>query len=157
MSAIRKVSQEKYEELVARLKYLETEARGEVAAAIKTAKEFGDLAENAEYIAAKDVQVQIETEIAKLTDTLTYIEIIDEKTINTNEVSFGTKVRVKDKGSGDKMEYKLVSSLEASSRDGKISDQSPIGKALIGGKKGDIVLAKTPGGMVELEILSISK
>lgn len=157
MSEIRKVSQEKYEELVARLKYLETEARAEVAAAIKTAKEFGDLSENAEYIAAKDVQVQIETEIAKLADTLTYIEVIDEKSINTNEVSFGTKIKVKDKSSGEKMVFKLVSSLEASSREGKISDQSPIGKALVGGKKGDVVLAKTPGGMVELEILEITK
>lgn len=157
MAEIKKVTKEKYQELTSRLNYLETDARAEVAAAIKTAKEFGDLSENAEYSAAKDSQIQIETEIAKLTDTLTYIEIIDEASINTDMVSFGTKVKVLDKEDDEEIEYKIVSSLEASSRQHKISDQSPIGKALIGHKKGDTVCAKTPGGEVVMKILDITK
>lgn len=157
MAEVIKVTKEKYEELTSRLNYLETEARGDVAAAIKTAKEFGDLSENAEYAAAKEAQIQIETEIAKLTDTLTFIEIIDETSIDTKTVSFGTIVKVIDNEDGEELEYKIVSSLEASSRQNKISDQSPIGKALIGHKKGDTVKAKTPGGEVEMKIIDISK
>lgn len=157
MAEVIKVTNEKYQEMTSRLKYLETVARSEVAAAIKTAKEFGDLSENAEYSAAKENQIQIETEIAKLTDTLNFIEILDSSQINTDTVTFGTIVKVIDKEDQEEIEYKIVSSLEASSRQNKISDQSPIGKALIGRKKGDVVKAKTPGGEVEMEIIDITK
>lgn len=157
MAEIIKVTREKYEELTSRLKYLETEARGEVAAAIKTAKEFGDLSENAEYSAAKDAQIQIETEIAKLTDTLTYIEVLEDTDINYNVVSFGTLVTVVDMEDGETIQYRILSTLEASSRENKISDQSPIGKALMGHKKGEIVKASTPGGIVSLKIKDIRK
>lgn len=157
MADIVKVTQEKYDELTQRLKYLETEARGEIAAAIKAAKEFGDLSENAEYSAAKDAQIQLETEIARLSDTLTFIEIINPKDIDTKVVSFGTKVKVRDKEDGEEIEYRILSTLEANSREFIISDQSPIGKALIGNKKGDNIKAHTPGGVVELQILSIRK
>ncbi len=157
MAEIIKVTREKFDELTLRLKYLETEARGEVAAAIKTAKEFGDLSENAEYSAAKDAQIQIETEIAKLTDTLTYIEVLEETDINPNIVSFGTLVTVVDLEDGETMKYRILSTLEASSRENKISDQSPIGKALLGHKKGETVKASTPGGIVSLKIKDIRK
>jgi transcription elongation factor GreA len=157
MAEVIKVTREKFEELTARLKYLETEARGEVAAAIKTAKEFGDLSENAEYAAAKDAQIQIETEIAKLADTLTYIEVLDDAEINDKVVSFGTLVTVIDMEDGETIQYRILSTLEASSRENKISDQSPIGKALLGHKKGDIVEVSTPGGIVSLKIKDIKK
>lgn len=157
MAEIIKVTKEKYEELTSRLHYLETEARAEVATAIKNAKEFGDISENAEYAAAKDTQVEIETEILRLTETLNHIEVINEDEIDTSIVSFGTKVKVLDKSNNEVIEYTILSTLEASSRENKISDQSPIGKALMGHKKGDVVFAKTPGGDVEIEILDITK
>lgn len=157
MAEIIKVTKEKFDELTLRLKYLETDARGEIADAIKAAKEFGDLSENAEYSAAKEAQIQLETEIAKLSDILTFVEVIEHKDIVTSVVSFGTKVKVIDKEDGDEIEYRILSTLEANSREYIISDQSPIGKALIGNKKGDTIKAKTPGGIVELEIVSIKK
>lgn len=152
-----KVTREKYNQLNERLKYLETEARGEVAAAIKAAKEFGDLSENAEYSAAKENQVQIETEIARLSETLTHIEILDMDEVETGAVSFGTKVKLLDKEENEEIEYRVLSTLEASSRKNIISDQSPIGKALMGHKKGDTVKVKTPGGEIEFEVLDITK
>lgn len=157
MAQIIKITKEKYDEMTKRLKYLETDARCEVALAIKTAKEFGDLSENAEYSAAKDEQVQIETEIAKLEDVLKRVEIIDESTISTKVVSLGTIVKVHDIEFDEDLEYKIVSSMEANSRQNKLSDQSPIGKALVGKKKGEIVKAHTPGGIVELKIINITK
>ncbi|MFW5780908.1 MAG: transcription elongation factor GreA [Bacillota bacterium] len=152
-----KVTQDKYNQLNDRLKYLETEARGEVAAAIKAAKEFGDLSENAEYAAAKENQVQIETEIARLSETLTHIEVMDMNEVDTSKISFGTKVKLLDKEENEEIEYRILSTLEASSRKNIISDQSPIGKALMGHKKGDIVKVKTPGGEIEFEVLDITK
>lgn len=152
-----KVTKTKYDELVARLKYLETTAREDVAAAIKAAKEFGDLSENAEYSAAKDEQVKIETEIAKLSDTLINIQIIDESAITTDAAALGTKVKVKRLRDGKISEYKLVSSMEVNSKENKISDQSPIGKAVAGHRVGETVVANTPGGDLQLEILDISK
>ncbi|MDD4315744.1 MAG: transcription elongation factor GreA [Clostridia bacterium] len=157
MAEIIKVTREKYDELTSRLKYLETEARGEIAAAIKTAKEFGDLSENAEYSAAKDAQIQTETEIARLTETLTFIQVLDEREIDPSTVSFGTLVTVVDMEDGEEIQYRILSTLEASSRDNKISDQSPIGKALIGHKKGETIKASTPGGIVSLKIKDIKK
>lgn len=150
-----RVTKEKYEELVARLQYLETTARSDVAAAIKTAKEFGDLSENAEYAAAKDAQVKLEMEIAKLSDTLVHVKIIDESEITTDMVSLGTLVKV-EKG-GKTVEYRIVSSMEVNSKENKISEQSPIGRALLGHKKGETVRAITPGGEMKLKILSITK
>lgn len=150
-----RVTKEKYEELVARLQYLETTARSDVAAAIKTAKEFGDLSENAEYAAAKDAQVKLEMEIAKLSDTLVHVKIIDESEITTDTVSLGTLVKV-EKG-GKTVEYRIVSSMEVNSKENKISEQSPIGRALLGHKKGETVRAITPGGEMKLKILSITK
>lgn len=157
MAKIIKITKEKYDEMNERLNYLETTARVKVAQAIKTAKEFGDLSENAEYSAAKDEQVQIESEIAKIEDILKHIEIIDESTISTNVVSLGTKVTVFDKEFDEEITYKIVSSMEANSRQNKLSDQSPIGKALLGHKKGEIVDANTPGGILKFEILDITK
>jgi transcription elongation factor GreA len=151
------LTQSKYDEMTARLKYLETEKRAEIALAIKTAKEFGDLSENSEYAAAKDEQASIETEIASLTETLSKAVIIDESTISTKQISLGNLVKVLEVEYDEEVEYRIVSSAEADSASGKISEKSPIGKALIGKKKGDTTEAVTPGGTLKLKILNISK
>lgn len=147
----------KYDELTERLNYLVTTGRSEVSLAIKTAKEFGDLSENAEYSAAKDAQVANETEIARLEDILIHATIIDESTINTKNVNIGNIVTVLDIEENEEITYSIVSSLEANSRENKISDQSPIGKALMGRKKGDIAKAITPSGEYAYKVLAIKK
>ena len=152
-----KISQRKYDELAARLKYLETIASVEVAEAIKKAKEFGDLSENAEYSAAKEAQVQVYREISNIEMKLSDVEIIDESTISTKKVSLGTIVRVLDIEFNEEEDFKIVSKIEANSKENKISEHSPIGKALIGAKKGDVVFAETPAGKVELKVLKITK
>jgi len=152
-----KISQQRYDELSARLHYLETTASTEIAEAIQKAKEFGDLSENAEYAAAKEAQIQVYREISLLEAKLSNVQIIDESTISIKKVGLGTKVLVQDVDTGEEEEYKIVSSLEANSRENKISEKSPIGSALLGAKKGDLVQANTPGGIINLKILKISK
>lgn len=147
----------KYDELNERLNYLVTTGRSEVSLAIKTAKEFGDLSENAEYSAAKDAQVANETEIARLEDILIHATVIDESSIGTKSVSIGNIVTVLDVEENEEITYNIVSSLEASSRDNKISDKSPIGRALMGHKKGDTVKSITPSGEYAYKIISIKK
>lgn len=151
------LTQAKYDEMTERLKYLETTGRSEIAQAIKSAKEFGDLSENAEYSAAKDAQVKMEYEISELIEKLKSATVIDESTISTKKVGLGTKVKILDVEFNEEMEYLIVSSAEANSMEGKISELSPVGKALIGKKKGDTVSAITPGGELQFKILSISK
>ncbi len=152
-----KISQQRYDELSARLHYLETTASSDVAEAIQKAKEFGDLSENAEYAAAKEAQRQIYMEISQLEAKLSNVQIIDESTISIKKVGLGTKVLVKDLDNEEEEEYKIVSSLEANSRENKISEKSPIGSALIDAKKGDQVQVRTPGGVVNLKVIKISK
>lgn len=147
----------KYDELSEKLTYLETTRRSEISQAIKAAKEFGDLSENAEYSAAKDEQVANETEIARLTETLNHATIIDESSINTRVVGLGNIVKICEEPSGETDEYTIVSSLESDIANRKISNQSPIGKALVGHRKGDTVTAHTPAGDVKFKILEISK
>lgn len=151
------LTQAKYEELKERLNYLVTTRRNEISLAIKTAKEFGDLSENAEYSAAKDEQTHNETEIARLEEILIQATVIDESAITTKNVSIGNIVTVLDVEENEEITYSIVSSLEANSRENKISDQSPIGKALIGRKKGETVMAATPSGEYAYKILSIKK
>ncbi|NCA92121.1 transcription elongation factor GreA [bacterium] len=147
----------KYEELTERLNYLVTTRRSEISQAIRLAKEFGDLSENAEYSAAKDEQVANETEILRLEDTLAHATVIDESSIGTRNVSIGNIVTVLDLTDNEEITYCIVSTLEANSRENKISDKSPIGKALVGRKKGDTVVASTPAGDFQYKILAIKK
>lgn len=147
----------KYEELTERLNYLVTTRRSEISQAIRLAKEFGDLSENAEYSAAKDEQVANETEILRLEDTLAHATVIDESSIGTRNVSIGNIVTVLDLTDNEEITYSIVSTLEANSRENKISDKSPIGKALVGRKKGDTVVASTPAGDFQYKILAIKK
>ncbi len=151
------VTKSKYDELVEKLEYLENVKRKEISDAIKVAREFGDLSENAEYSAAKDEQVANESEIARLKETIAQATVIDESSINTKTVSIGNIVKVLDVEENEEIVYNIVSTLEVNSRENKISDKSPIGKALIGHAKGETVYAQTPAGSIPFKILEISK
>ena len=151
------VTKAKYDELLEKLDYLEQTRRKEISDAIKVAREFGDLSENAEYSAAKDEQVANEMEIARLKDTIAQAVIIDETSINTKSISIGNTVKVLDVEENEEVTYTLVSTLEANSRENKISDKSPIGKALVGHTKGETVYAQTPAGSLAFKIIAITK
>lgn len=145
----------KYEDELHELKVIK---RKEVAQKIKEAREQGDLSENAEYDAAKDEQRDIEARIEELEKILKNVEVIDmEEDASNDKVSFGLVVKVKDNEFDDEMEFKIVGATEANSLKGKISNESPLGKALIGAKKGDIVTVEAPAGMIEYTILDIYK
>lgn len=151
------LTQQKFDELTKKLKLNETVKRTEVSDAIKAAKEFGDLSENAEYSAAKDAQEKLEIEIANLNEILSKAFPIDTSLLNTKTIAVGNFVTVYDAEYDEQIKYQIVSSIEASSADNKISDQSPIGSVLIGKTKGDTVVSKAPGGTITLKILEISK
>lgn len=151
------LTQQKFDELTKKLKHNETVRRTEVSDAIKAAKEFGDLSENAEYSAAKDAQEKLEIEIANLNEILSKAYPIDTSLLNVKTIAVGNFVTVYDAEYDEQIKYQIVSSIEASSADNKISDQSPIGSVLIGKTKGDTVVSKTPGGTITLKILDISK
>lgn len=146
----------KYEEELHDLKVVK---RREIAQKIKEAREQGDLSENAEYDAAKDEQRDIEARIEELEKILKNVEVVDmeDDSENLEKVSFGLAVKVKDNEFGDEMEFKIVGATEANSLKGKISNESPLGKALIGAKKGDIVSVEAPAGVIEYTILDIYK
>ena len=146
----------KYEDELHELKVIK---RKEVAEKIKEAREQGDLSENAEYDAAKDEQRDIEARIEELEKILKNVEVVDmeEDSNNLDKVSFGLVVKVKDNEFGDEMEFKIVGATEANSLKGKISNESPLGKALIGAKKGDVVSVEAPAGMIEYTVLDIYK
>ncbi len=146
----------KYED---ELHELKVNKRKEVAQKIKEAREQGDLSENAEYDAAKDEQRDIEARIEELEKILKNVEVVDmeEDSNNLDKVSFGLVVKVKDNEFGDEMEFKIVGATEANSLKGKISNESPLGKALIGAKKGDVVSVEAPAGMIEYTVLDIYK
>ena len=151
------ITKSKYDELVNKLSYLENEKTKEISDALNIARGFGDLSENAEYSAAKDAQNANEAEIARLKDTIAQAIVIDENAISTHSVSIGTRVKVLDLEENEEIEYNIVSTLEVNSRENKISDKSPIGKALIGHGKGETVVAPTPCGNLSFKILEISK
>ena len=149
------LTQKKFDELTNELQERKTTRRDEISKAIKTAKEFGDLSENAEYSAAKSEQEANEIEIARLEEVLGDVEIINERDISDKHASIGTTVKVYDVKFEEEIEFSIVSSLESSVLENKISDQSPIGKALLGHRVGEKVVAKTPAGEMIFEILEI--
>ena len=144
----------KYEDELHNLKVVK---RQEVAQKIKEAREQGDLSENAEYDEAKNEQSRIEGEIKQLEERLRNATIIDESVLNTKTVSIGSTVVVQEQGNSEKMTYVIVGSTEANPLEGKISNESPVGQALIGHNKGDKVEVTTPGGAVEYTIVSIKR
>lgn len=139
------------------LEDLKTNRRQEVAEKIKIARGFGDLSENAEYDAAKEEQAHIEARIVQLEKMLKNAKVIDADDIDLNKVSIGTRVKVYDEEFDEEVEYSIVGSTEADPDANKISDESPVGRALIGRNIGDNVEVETPGGVVVLKIVSISK
>ena len=144
-------------ELEERLEYMKTVTRKEIAEQIKEARGFGDLSENAEYDEAKNEQSRIEGEIKQLEDRLRNATVIDESMLNTKTVNVGSTVVVQEQGSSEKVTYLIVGSTEANPLEGKISNESPVGEALVGHGKGDVVDVTTPGGQIEYTILSIKR
>ena len=140
--------------LKAELDELSTTRRREVAARIKEAREFGDISENAEYDDAKNEQAMLEARIAQLEDKLRSATVIDSSDLSTDEVRVGTVVHVKDEN-GKSTKYTIVGSAEAKPAEMKLSNESPVGKALIGHKKGDEVSFSTPKGERRLTITKI--
>ena len=124
---------------------------------IRTALSFGDLSENSEYDEAKNEQAKVEAQINDLEDILKQIKVISDSDISTDQVNIGAKIKVYDEKYDEEIEYTLVGSTEADPLENKISDQSPIGSALIGAKIGDTVTAVTPNGELKLKILDITK
>jgi transcription elongation factor GreA len=144
----------KYEK---RLEYLKTTARTEIAEQIKVARSFGDLSENAEYDAAKQEQSRIEYEIAEIEGMLRNVVLIDEDNIDTAVANVGTQVGVRDLDSGREITFRIVGSAESNPLQNTISNESPVGKGLIGHKARDVVEITTPRGAIRYEVLSISK
>ena len=139
------------------LEYLKTQKRKEVAEKIKHARGFGDLSENSEYDEAKDEQAKVELRIVELEKMLKNAKVIDDSEINLDIVSVGTKLKIYDFEYDEELEYSIVGSTEADPSKGRISDESPIGKALLGQKTDDIVDIETPGGVIKVKILAIGK
>ena len=131
--------------------------RKEVAQKIKEAREQGDLSENAEYDAAKDEQRDIEARIEELEKILKNAEVVDEEDINLDAVSIGCKVTIFDMEYDEELVYKIVGSSEANSLKGKISNESPVGKALLGAKVGDVVKVDTQMGVASYKVLGIDR
>lgn len=143
--------------LVDELEELKTIKRKEVADKIKVALSFGDLSENSEYDEAKNEQAIVEARIAQLEAMLKNARVLDEKELTTDTVSVGSKVKVLDIEFDEEDEYYLVGSTESDPTANKISDESPIGKALLGHKVGETVEAQAPMGVIKFKILNIAK
>ncbi len=148
------VTEEGLKKLKDELEYLKLTKRKEVAEALKQAKAFGDLSENSEYDEAKNEQAEVERHIAELEDILNNIEII-KSTGKKNTIHVGSSVKVLDMEFDEEIVYTIVGSTESDPMANKISDESPIGKALLGAKPKDIITADTPGGSVKMKVLEI--
>ncbi|KXG75673.1 Transcription elongation factor GreA [Fervidicola ferrireducens] len=151
------LTQEGLKKLEEELQYLKSVKRKEVADRIKQAIAFGDLSENSEYDDAKNEQAFIEGKIAMLEEKLRNAKVIDDADISTDMVTLGSKVLVRDLDTGEVIEYTIVSSAEANPIELKISNESPVGKALIGAKKGDVIEINVPAGLVKYKIEEIKK
>ena len=151
------LTQEGFDKIEKELEYLRTEKRSEIADRIKVALGFGDLSENSEYDEAKNAQAENEGKIAELENKLRYAKIIDESEIDTKTVQVGNIVTLHDEEFDENVTYTIVGSTEVNLEENKISNESPIGAALLGKKKNDIVEIKVPVGTVKYKILSIKK
>ena len=139
------------------LEDLKVNQRKAVAAKIKEAREQGDLSENAEYDAAKDEQRDIEARIEEITAILKNADIVDEDEVELNRISIGCRVKVLDIEYKEELEFKIVGSTEANSLNGKISNEAPLGKALIGAKVGQKVSVECPAGIIKYKVLEIQR
>ncbi len=152
-----KITDDGLKKLQDELEHLKTFGRADIAEKIKVARGYGDLSENSEYDEAKNEQAKIEARIAELEAMLKNIEIIEDIKGKAKTVIIGVRVKVLDVEFGDELEYRVVGSTEADPRTGKISDESPVGKALLGKKLNDEVIVEAPGGEFKLKIIEISK
>ncbi len=146
---------EGYKKLQEEIEVLSTVRRREVAERIRVAREFGDIAENAEYDSAKNDQAHLEARIAMLEERLKNARVVTKKEIRSGEVSVGTKVRLKDMTSNKTVEYHIVGSAEADPAEMKLSNESPVGKAIMGRKKGDVVEVSAPRGALTFKIMDV--
>lgn len=145
------------QELEAELEDLKVNKRKEVAQKIKEAREQGDLSENAEYDAAKDEQRDIEARIEEIEKILKNAEVVVEDEVDLDKISVGCTVKLLDAEYDEELEYRIVGSSEANSLQGKISNESPVGKALIGAKAGDEVTVETQAGEIRYKVLAIQR
>ena len=151
------LTQEGYNKLEEEVEFLKTVRRKEVAERIKVAISFGDISENSEYDEAKNEQAQMEERILKLESMIRRAVIIDESKIDSNVVTIGSIVKVNDVEFEEEVEYVIVGSAEADPYEGKISNESPVGKALLGRTIGDVVEVQVPDGVAKFEILEIRR
>ena len=151
------LTQEGYDSLDKELNYLKTEKRAEIAERIKVALGFGDLSENSEYDEAKTAQAENEVRIAELENKIRHAKIIDEKEIDTEVVQVGNTVKVLDIEFNEEIEYTIVGSTEVNLAENKISNESPLGAALLGAKIGHTVDVNAPAGIMKYKILDIKK
>ena len=151
------MSEEGYKKLMAELKELETVERPKISAAIAEARDKGDLSENAEYDAAKDEQRDMEARIEEIEKILKNAEVVVEEEVDLEKISIGCKVKILDCEFNDELEYKIVGSTEANSLKGKISNESPVGRALLGKKVGDTITVETQAGELSYKVLEIQR
>ena len=151
------LTQDGYDNLDKELNYLKTEKRAEIAERIKVALGFGDLSENSEYDEAKTAQAENEVKIAELENKLRHAKIINEKEIDTDVVQIGNTVKVLDIEFNEEIEYTIVGSTEVNLAENKISNESPLGAALLGSKKKQTVDVNAPAGIMKYKILDIKK
>ena len=149
------ITKNEMEKLESELTELRVVARKEIAQKIKEAREQGDLSENAEYDAAKDEQRDIEARIEEIEKILKNAEVFLDEEVDTGKISIGCKVKIRDMEYKEDLEYKIVGSTEADSLKGKISNESPVGKALIGAKKGQTITVEAPAGEIKYKVLQI--
>ena len=151
------LTKEGFDNLEKELEYLKTDKRAEIAERIKVALGFGDLSENSEYDEAKNAQAENEVKIAELESKIRHAKIINESEIDTKTIQIGNTVKLHDIEFDEDVEYTIVGSTEVDLASNKVSNESPIGKALIGAKRGQIVGVETPDGIAQYKIKSIKK
>lgn len=151
------LTQEGYDKLVEELELLKTKGRTEIAEKIKVARSYGDLSENSEYDDAKNEQAIMEARIVTIEATLKNAQIINEDEISNEYVHLASKVVIEMIATGRTVEYKIVGSNDTDPKNGAISDESPVGKAIMGKKTGDVVEVETPSGVIGIKIIEIKK
>lgn len=157
MAKVIKITDDGLKKLEDELEYLKTEGRADIAEKIKVARGYGDLSENSEYDEAKNEQAEIETKIAQLEETIKNATVLDDTQLKTDKVSVGNKVRIYNVLDDAEQEFSIVGSTEADPFANKISDDSPLGKALIGSREGDTITVEAPVGILKYTIIEIAK
>jgi transcription elongation factor GreA len=148
---------EGYRRLKDEIDYLSTKKRAEVAERIRDARQYGDISENSEYDDAKNEQAMVEQRIVVLEEKLRSATVIDAENVSTDTVGVGTKVTLQDVKSGEIVQYSIVGSAEADPTDHRLSNESPVGRAIVGRKAGEKINVKVPQGVTKLKVLSIER